>query len=196
MASLIDFVCQEAEWRCWQTGVELRYLDYTLMRVKEILVDPIGDQLSLGGGVNKRRGQIDSIFAHHPVVYRDCENEFKCKSVSKQCAFVECYASHKTFEIVKANEVANEPLVRILCNRKVCIRIYALIIEIIDTLLEDWYPDLGTRFMQDSKGDYLVTRLAPCALCVKTAKAKFANSASARKIEKGIIELEFLLDFR
>ncbi len=38
---LIDFVCQEAEWRCWQTGIELKYMDYTLLRVKEIVHDPL-----------------------------------------------------------------------------------------------------------------------------------------------------------
>ena len=31
------------------------------------------------------------------------------------------------------------------------IKVFALIIEIIDSLLEDWYPDLDIRFMQDSK---------------------------------------------
>jgi hypothetical protein len=43
LESLIDFVCQEAEWRCWQTGIELRYLDYTLLRVKECILDPLVD---------------------------------------------------------------------------------------------------------------------------------------------------------
>jgi hypothetical protein len=177
LTALIDFVCQEAEWRCWQTGVELKYLDYTILRVKEVIIDPLGDL---------NRSKPSELFAQHPVLYRDCENEFKCKCVSKQCAFVECYTSFKEFNIVKCGAVGDEgderpPLVKILCNRKVCIKIYALIIEIIDTLLEDWYPDLGTRFMQDSKGDYLVTRLAPCSLCVKAAKIKSVN----KKLEKG-----------
>ena len=34
--SLIDFVCQEAEWKCWQSGIELKYLDYTLIKIKEL----------------------------------------------------------------------------------------------------------------------------------------------------------------
>ena len=68
---------------------------------------------------------------------------------------------------MEENEDDAGALVKILCNRKICTRIFALIIEIIDSLLEDWYPDLATRFMQDSKGDYLVTRLAPCVDCIK-----------------------------
>jgi hypothetical protein len=43
LESLIDFVCQEAEWKCWQTGIELKYLDYTLVRVKECIFDPLSD---------------------------------------------------------------------------------------------------------------------------------------------------------
>ncbi len=46
LESLIDFVCQEAEWKCWQTGIELKYLDYTLVRVKECLFDPLSETSS------------------------------------------------------------------------------------------------------------------------------------------------------
>jgi hypothetical protein len=70
-------------------------------------------------------------------------------------------------EPLKNNDTEKNALIKILCNRQVCLKILALVIEIIDNLLEDWYPDLGTRFMQDSKGDYLVTRLAPCHDCIR-----------------------------
>ena len=55
-------------------------------------------------------------------------------------------------------------------------------------LLEDWYPDLGTRYMQDSKGDYLVTRLAPCNECTEIAfkrlnKKLITASKSQNKIK-------------
>ena len=82
-----------------------------------------------------------------------------------------------------SSENESDILVKILCNRKVCTRIFALIIEIIDSLLEDWYPDLGTRFMQDSKGDYLVTRLAPCVDCIKNTRLNTINSLSTAKQE-------------
>ncbi len=35
----------------------------------------------------------------------------------------------------------------------------------VDTLLEDWYPSIGTRFVHTSEGKYLVTRLIPCPRC-------------------------------
>jgi hypothetical protein len=182
--ALIDFVCQEAEWRCWQTGIELKYLDFTLIKIKELIQDPLVD-------LNNRTINKNEIFLNFPVLYRDCENEFKLKSSTKQSTFVECYASFRDYKILKSSkgntktrtdtydddydesdENDNETLVKISCNRQITIKIFALIIEIIDNLLEDWYPDLGTRFMQDSRGDYLVTRLAPCSKCVKYSVQK------------------------
>lgn len=184
--ALVDFVCQDAEWRCWQTGIELKYLDFTLLKVKEIQNDPLAD-------LNSKPS--DELFLNYPVLYRDCEDEFKMKSPSKQCAFIECYTSFKDYRIVKNNsklnlqiqqekqETERDTLVKIFCKRQVSIKIFALIIEIIDTLLEDWYPDLGTRFMQDSKGDYLVTRLAPCYKCVNSALSKTTTNGNKKSNE-------------
>lgn len=44
-------------------------------------------------------------------------------------------------------------------------KLLALVVEHIDTLLEDWYPSIGTRFVHTSEGKYLVTRLIPCPRC-------------------------------
>jgi hypothetical protein len=88
---LIDFVCQEAEWKCWQTGIELKYLDYTLIRVKELVQDPLLDfngATSNKNENNSKKANKGDLFLTTPVLYRDCENEFKIKSASKQCAFL------------------------------------------------------------------------------------------------------------
>ncbi|CAI4223185.1 unnamed protein product [Auanema sp. JU1783] len=45
-------------------------------------------------------------------------------------------------------------------------RLCALIADLVDTLLEDWYPALGTRFVHSSEGVLLVNRLVPCYKCV------------------------------
>ena len=42
------------------------------------------------------------MFLDHPVLYCNCENEFKLKSASKQCFFLEAYASFADYKIVKA----------------------------------------------------------------------------------------------
>ena len=94
---LIDFVCQEAEWKCWQTGIELKYLDYTLIRVKELVQDPLIDlnssgSMSISSNKNdkgsRKANKSSDLFLTSPVLYRDCENEFKIKSATKQCAFL------------------------------------------------------------------------------------------------------------
>ncbi|VDN10130.1 unnamed protein product [Dibothriocephalus latus] len=37
----------------------------------------------------------------------------------------------------------------------------------IDCLLEDWYPDLGTRFHQSTSGTLLIHRIVPCTACIR-----------------------------
>lgn len=44
-------------------------------------------------------------------------------------------------------------------------KLLALTVDHVDTLLEDWYPSIGTRFVHTSEGKYLVTRLIPCPRC-------------------------------
>lgn len=48
-------------------------------------------------------------------------------------------------------------------------QLLALAADHVDTLLEDWYPALGTRFVHTSQGRFLVTRLVPCPLCAAAA---------------------------
>lgn len=46
-------------------------------------------------------------------------------------------------------------------------KLLVIIVEHIDTLLEDWYPSLGTRFIHTSDGKFLITRIVPCFSCMK-----------------------------
>ncbi len=125
------------QWRCWQTGIELKYLDYTVLCVKGLINDPLQIPLT-------STHPTLNLFIHNSIFYRDCENELKTKNY-KQCSFLECYISYRDYTV-------DENLVRIFADQHVHIKLFAYICEIIDNLLEDWYPDLGTRFMQDSKG--------------------------------------------
>lgn len=187
---LVDFVCQKAEWRCWQTGIELNYLGCTLMSIKQLIADPFASpQLVAADQTSQTLGSSleGDVYTTNPVMYRDCENEIQLKVTNNKWAFVECFCSFKNFNVKwrgpekqqqQATETENETtpsgdeetLLKIRCNRKAIIKLFALVIEIIDSLLEDWFPDLGTKFMQDSKGQYLVTRLSPCLQCLDSAE--------------------------
>lgn len=45
----------------------------------------------------------------------------------------------------------------------------------IDTLLEDWYPDLGAKLNQSNEGAYLVERIIPCCACLATPSRHLNN---------------------
>ena len=51
-------------------------------------------------------------------------------------------------------------------NIEMLTKLLVIIVEHIDTLLEDWYPSLGTRFIHTSDGRFLITRIIPCSICM------------------------------
>ncbi|OQR69916.1 leucine-rich repeat serine/threonine-protein kinase 1-like, partial [Tropilaelaps mercedesae] len=62
-------------------------------------------------------------------------------------------------------------------------QLLSLAVERIDTLLEDWYPTLGTRFVHTSEGRFLVTRLVPCNKCVRQAQEVATWRPSTRHLQ-------------
>lgn len=50
-------------------------------------------------------------------------------------------------------------------DRKAATRVLAMVVNIVDDLLEDWFPSMGTRFMHTSEGVLLVDRLIACPKC-------------------------------
>ena len=46
-------------------------------------------------------------------------------------------------------------------------------------MLEDWYPDIGIRFVQNTKGIYLITRLVPCVRCLLSVQQALQGDSDA-----------------
>uniref|UniRef100_A0A147BMZ4 non-specific serine/threonine protein kinase n=1 Tax=Ixodes ricinus TaxID=34613 RepID=A0A147BMZ4_IXORI len=129
---------RRAEWVCWQTGLELRYLDAPLLRVREMVPHLGGAKLlavQLKVQIEGHWSRVDTAGAVVIEVLLPCHR-------------------------LKVNGTVLKP------SRESTAKLLSLAVDHIDTLLEDWYPTLGTRFVHTSEGRFLVTRLVPCPQCV------------------------------
>ena len=65
------------------------------------------------------------------------------------------------------------------------------VVEHIDNLLQDWYPELGEiRFYQNCEGRYLVTRVVPCPQCLAKEVRERERGERERERERGWWERE------
>nr|XP_018906420.1 PREDICTED: leucine-rich repeat serine/threonine-protein kinase 1 isoform X2 [Bemisia tabaci] len=153
LAQLLDV---KVEWVLWQTGMELRYSDLVLFRMKEILP-----------GLKSA-----------PVDYRTLKMKLKQEGIWNSVdvansSILEVYMPLDTIVIKRPIMDQNEPTETIGYHALVLdpspeysAQLLAVTIDHIDVLLEDWYPTLGTRFVHTSEGKFLVTRLVPCPHCI------------------------------
>lgn len=89
------------------------------------------------------------------------------------CVLVNSYTQPTTpdedFKQSQPRKVTLEPAIESLA------KLLALTVDHVDTLLEDWYPSIGTRFVHTSEGKYLVTRLVPCPRCYPSDSGMYNN---------------------
>ena len=151
------------EWVCWQTGVELQYLDTTLFSIKEVL------------------SRSMSTFDYHNMNMMIKQEGTWTQVEQAGSAILEISLPQDTVVIKrpvkdsgKKEAIGYQALVLDPCPRTVC-QFLSMAVEHIDQLLEDWYPSLGTRFVHTSEGKMLVTRLVPCPRCLLTQAEKEQN---------------------
>uniref|UniRef100_T1IVJ9 non-specific serine/threonine protein kinase n=1 Tax=Strigamia maritima TaxID=126957 RepID=T1IVJ9_STRMM len=158
-----------AEWLCWQTGMELHYANTTLFRMKEVLLNtdnPSGNY-------------------HHMHLMLQQDGNWSAMDVSSS-AILELYIPNQTVvlqrrfnlprEKSESGDIGDDDEAQVdgPCYQRIildpnpdCIaKLLAITVDHIDTLLEDWYPTLGTRFVHTSEGKFLITRLVPCPQCL------------------------------
>ena len=144
------------EWRCWQTGVELHYLGVMILRVKEV-------------------GQENSSAI---CDYRQCflvvrmEKDISWNALNSQTtSILEIFIPNSSVSLALSpnnscySSEGKKSLV-LQPHAQTVAALLAKLVDHIDTLLEDWYPDLGVRFVQNSKGMYLITRVVACTRCL------------------------------
>ncbi len=144
------------EWVCWQTGLELRYLETTLFSMKQVLT------------------KVASMYEYHSMKMMLCQEENWVDIETASSSILELCLPQDTVVIKrpvfdKAGEETTVGYYQAIVldpNPKAVCQLLALAVDHIDTLLEDWYPSLGTRFLHTSEGKMLVTRMVPCPRCL------------------------------
>lgn len=143
----------KSEWLLWQTGLQLRYGDATLLRMREV---PREFYSNISGSIQL----IPNSPCYRQMKFRLRQDGQWCDVDLQGSSILEIHFPMDSL-VVGDLEVppATEPVTQLL----------ALAVDHIDTLLEDWYPTLGTRFVHTSEGRFLVTRLVPCPDCLAVA---------------------------
>ncbi|ULU13405.1 hypothetical protein L3Y34_016124 [Caenorhabditis briggsae] len=147
----------KAEWVVWQTGIELHVKGHSLFTLKQFL--PLAEirdidysNLDMRAKDEQKRWRTWNQPAHRPIV------EMVVNSLSISTA------SQHGRKLSMKTDVEGRS------------RLLALISDLLDTLLEDWYPALGTRFVHSSEGDLLVSRYVLCPQCVRDTERSASRS--------------------
>ncbi|KAK2169534.1 hypothetical protein LSH36_9g14010 [Paralvinella palmiformis] len=154
------------EWRCWQTGLELCYLGVALMRIREVSREAPNvfcdyRQCSLvikqdhdidWHALNLQNTSILEIIIMNETVSVYCNTSDGCCATGVDRKSRSLTGKLKKVDIQPSSQIVAAML--------------AKLVDHIDTLLEDWYPDLGARFIQNARGMYLITRIVPCTRCL------------------------------
>ncbi|KAL3998140.1 Ankyrin repeats (3 copies) family protein [Acanthocheilonema viteae] len=146
-------------WLLWQTGFEILAFEKTIFVMSQFL--PLAEVRDV----------------HYEIVDWCCcaeDSNWRTLDMSGS-SLVEII-----IPAVRINLVSDEKEYVLRSNRAAVTRLLALIVDIMDTLLEDWYPSLGTRFVHTSEGCLLVNRLVPCLKCASNMR----NLDSFFKVKK------------
>lgn len=152
LARLLDV---RAEWSLWQTGMELRYADTPLFSMKEI--------------IHSNNNSVDYQSLRLQIKQEGNWTDVNLRGV----CLIELYLPLDTLVIkrpvMETGSVIGYQAIVLEPSPQKSAHLLALATDHIDTLLEDWYPTLGTRFVHTSEGKLLVTRIVPCPTCLSQA---------------------------
>ena len=145
-------------WRCWQTGVSLNYLGACVLRIKQILRDDTTafcdyrrcrfrvEQADVGIIDVRSTSILEILLPSDAINLALPPNDLLSAASSMTDSLYSSVVLHPQQQVLAA--------------------ILNLLVDHVDTLLEDWFPDMGLRFAQNSRGMFLITRLVPCVRCL------------------------------
>ncbi|CAH8571502.1 unnamed protein product [Schistosoma mattheei] len=94
-----------------------------------------------------------------------------------KCSTVNSNQTHNHLEVI--HSLRNHSQLRqknsLSPDSRAVAELLAKLVNHIDTLLEDWYPDLGAKLNQSNEGVYLVERIIPCCACLATPSRHLNN---------------------
>ncbi|KAM3721655.1 Leucine-rich repeat serine/threonine-protein kinase [Dirofilaria immitis] len=136
-------------WLLWQTGFEILAFDKTIFLMRQFL--PLAEVRDVH---------------YETVEWRSCTEDSNWRTLDMNgSSLIEIIIPS-----IRINLVNGEKQYVLRSNRAAMTRLLAVIVDIMDTLLEDWYPSLGTRFVHTSEGYLLVNRLVPCLKCANSTR--------------------------
>lgn len=143
-------------FRCWQNGVELCVFgSVPVLRVSEVPLEP---EASI-----YRRGRL--------MIPQEPDMRWMPADV-RELSILEIIVPNETISISVSGQSTKR---RVNPNVRVAAALLSRAVDRVDTLLEDWYPDIGARFAQNTRGTYLITRLVPCTRCLMALHSALCN---------------------
>ncbi|KAH7717085.1 LRK-1 protein [Aphelenchoides avenae] len=147
------------QWMIWQTGLEVLAFGSYVFSVKQFL--PLA---------NVR--DVNYLMVES---YRHSDDDVWRPASMDNAVLIELLVP--SLSIVVEHNGSTFKLVQ---DRRMATKFFALVSNILDDLLEDWFPALGTRYVHTSEGRLLVDRLVPCYECATAwRRAEGARQASA-----------------
>lgn len=152
------FIENKPEWVCWQTGLELQYLETTLFSMKQVLqkVASYYDYhvMKLLLFQEEAWGELDTTYSSIleislPQVHLTKRSTSTLTSIIFPLALILSF-NQDTVVIKRPvkegldETIGYQALVLDPNPKSVC-QLLALAVEHVDTLLEDWYPSLGEQ---------------------------------------------------
>lgn len=158
-----NILMAECSWIVCQTGIELRYYDCCLLRINQIHL------------TSSNTTEDDISYSYLNTIFQFDTDEESGKQIlpfNDQGTLIEILICTSDLQMIigsnddDENENSNTFIIELVVQLNILGRILTILMAHFDTLLEDWYPEMGTRFVQNSKGDYLVNRFIPCHECL------------------------------